>query len=63
MEETLNKAVQMGCTEAQTGPALRRDNQTLMLHENMLKMQPPWDEVYRTLSQEIAKRHPLHSQP
>jgi predicted short-subunit dehydrogenase-like oxidoreductase (DUF2520 family) len=62
MEETLNKALQMGCEAAQTGPALRHDSQTLLLHENMLKMQPPWEELYRSLSQEIAKRHPLPSQ-
>jgi len=61
MEETLNKALQMGCTAAQTGPALRRDGQTLLLHENILKLQQPWDELYRILSLEIAKRHPTGS--
>jgi predicted short-subunit dehydrogenase-like oxidoreductase (DUF2520 family) len=63
MEETLNKAIQLGCAQAQTGPALRRDQNTMQKHLARLEAQAPWNSIYTLLSQEIALRHPPSNQP
>lgn len=52
--ETLNKSLQIGPENAQTGPARRGDLQTLDCHMELLKDDPEVAEIYRTISQHIV---------
>lgn len=63
MEETLNKAIQLGCSQAQTGPAVRGDKNTMEEHLARLESHAPWNSIYTLLSQEISLRHPLSDTP
>lgn len=55
MAETLRKALDMGPEAAQTGPARRRDGQTMSRHLEMLT--PEWAEIYRAISEDITSQH------
>jgi predicted short-subunit dehydrogenase-like oxidoreductase (DUF2520 family) len=52
--ETLNKSLQIGPENAQTGPARRGDLQILDSHMELLKDDPEVAEIYRTISQHIV---------
>jgi predicted short-subunit dehydrogenase-like oxidoreductase (DUF2520 family) len=52
--ETLNKSLQIGPENAQTGPARRGDLQILDSHMELLKEDPDVAEIYRTISQHIV---------
>lgn len=55
MQETLQKAIQLGALEGQTGPARRGDTVTMQTHEQLLADHPElWQEMYRLLSRSIA---------
>ncbi len=54
--ETVMKAVVMPPKDAQTGPAVRGDHQTMQAHLSLLQEDNPlWTEVYRLLSRLIAE--------
>ncbi len=57
IKETADKIDSLSPYEAQTGPALRGDKQTMNKHIELLKDQPEWQEIYRVLSDGIFKRH------
>jgi predicted short-subunit dehydrogenase-like oxidoreductase (DUF2520 family) len=51
--ETINKSLAQGPAAAQTGPARRRDLETLDLHYEFLDADPELRELYREVSQHI----------
>ncbi|RZL17927.1 MAG: DUF2520 domain-containing protein, partial [Pedobacter sp.] len=55
--ETAEKVQQLLPAEAQTGPAVRRDEKTLSSHLELLQGQPELTHIYQTLSDSIKKSH------
>lgn len=56
IEETIHKAMDIGPEPGQTGPAIRRDRQTIEKHLHLLKTQPELAEVYRLITASIQRR-------
>ncbi len=54
IQETAHKIKELTPKQAQTGPALRGDIQTLQKHEKMLEEQPQFQKLYNILSASIA---------
>lgn len=57
LKVTLQKALDVGPTDAQTGPARRNDQAVLAAHIDALKDQPHTQGVYQLLTQLILKRY------
>lgn len=55
IQETLDKAMTMPPADAQTGPAIRGDAETMEKHLEVLKDQPELAQLYQQLSTLIAK--------
>lgn len=55
--ETLNKSLNIGPENAQTGPAARGDMETLDKHYEMLRNAPDVAEIYRIISQHIIDKY------
>ena len=55
IDETARKVHQLKPTEAQTGPAIRGDRQILDEHLRLLASNPQLQQLYRTLSESIAR--------
>lgn len=53
MEETISKAFLLGPNKAQTGPAVRGDEQTMQMHLSLLSNNSELSEIYQILSQSI----------
>ena len=53
LEETFRKIQSMGAREAQTGPALRKDEESMNRHRELLKNHPEWEKIYTFISREI----------
>lgn len=51
--EQINKSLEMGAKQAQTGPALRGDINTLDLHYQFLNYNEQVAEIYKLISQDI----------
>ena len=51
--EQMNKTLQLGPSEAQTGPAIREDINTLENHHDYLSYNEQLAEIYRNISQDI----------
>ena len=51
--ETFSKLDTMGAAEAQTGPALRNDHDTMQKHLELLKGHPEWEKLYTFISRDI----------
>jgi len=56
LEETIAKAFANGPTLSQTGPAIRGDEHTIQNHLKMLEGDKALQEIYRTLSEAIARK-------
>lgn len=54
MRETVSKAVSISAAKAQTGPAIRGDENIIQKHLTLLENQPRKSEVYKLLSNQIA---------
>jgi predicted short-subunit dehydrogenase-like oxidoreductase (DUF2520 family) len=54
IQETAQKTKELSPKQAQTGPALRGDTQTLQKHEQMLAEEPKFQHLYKLLSASIA---------
>ncbi|WP_421874946.1 Rossmann-like and DUF2520 domain-containing protein [Marinoscillum sp.] len=54
MRETVSKAVSISAAKAQTGPAIRGDENIIQKHLTLLHNQPEKSEVYKLLSNQIA---------
>jgi predicted short-subunit dehydrogenase-like oxidoreductase (DUF2520 family) len=57
LNETINKAVEIGPENAQTGPAVRNDMNTIEKHLELLSFSPELQNMYREISNSIMKRH------
>lgn len=58
IQETTNKLYTMSAKEAQTGPAIRGDYNTINTHKSLLKeCSPSVQNIYEVLTKEIQKRH------
>lgn len=57
--ETINKGMNLGPANAQTGPAKRHDFQTLDKHMEFLSGNEELGELYRLISQNIVDNYPL----
>jgi predicted short-subunit dehydrogenase-like oxidoreductase (DUF2520 family) len=55
--ETINKSLQVGPENAQTGPARRGDLEILEKHHEFLKDDPTLQEIYKLISQHIIDRY------
>ncbi len=51
--ETLSKSLQIGAKNAQTGPAIREDYETMEEHHQFLNYNEQVAEIYRLISQDI----------
>lgn len=56
VEESIDKLKYMSPKQAQTGPALRGDTQTIDKHLAMLNDNPQWQEIYKLLTAQIGKK-------
>ena len=54
--ESISKSLEIGAESAQTGPAIRRDMDTLELHYEFLNFNEQTAEIYRLISQHIMDR-------
>ncbi|WP_321321186.1 DUF2520 domain-containing protein [Labilibaculum sp.] len=55
--ETAQKALQLDPVSAQTGPAVRFDEEIMNSHEKALKHSPVFQKLYRFVSESIYKMH------
>lgn len=53
--ETAQKVQTALPTEVQTGPAVRRDEETMAKHQKLLRENPVWVNIYQLLSEQIKK--------
>jgi predicted short-subunit dehydrogenase-like oxidoreductase (DUF2520 family) len=53
VKETIAKCFEIGPEEALTGPAKRRDEKVLQLHEDLLENDPMWRAVYHYMTKSI----------
>jgi predicted short-subunit dehydrogenase-like oxidoreductase (DUF2520 family) len=53
--ETFQKIIRVGAREAQTGPAVRDDHETMKRHIELLKNHPEWEKLYTFISREIER--------
>lgn len=53
--ETANKVMEIMPADAQTGPAKRNDEVTVIKHLEILNNKPEWAELYQKISQDIVK--------
>lgn len=57
MRETVEKAIAISPSSAQTGPARRNDQQTILAHLEALSGQPELQDLYRRLSDAITRSY------
>lgn len=57
LNETVKKACEIGPENAQTGPAVRNDMNTLKKHLDLLSFSPELSNIYQELSNSIIKRY------
>jgi predicted short-subunit dehydrogenase-like oxidoreductase (DUF2520 family) len=55
LRETFGKIEEMGPARAQTGPAVRNDQQTMHVHLEWLKRYPEWEKLYTFISRDIER--------
>jgi predicted short-subunit dehydrogenase-like oxidoreductase (DUF2520 family) len=61
MQETAAKAIQMGASGTQTGPAVRGDEETISMHLEWLKDNKDLFEVYELLSRQLSANSKMKS--
>ena len=57
IRETLDKTATLSPREAQTGPAIRKDDNVMQKHLSKLSDHPQWQEIYQLLSESIIQNH------
>ncbi|MEN8230054.1 MAG: DUF2520 domain-containing protein [Bacteroidota bacterium] len=55
LKETFSKMSEMGAAAAQTGPALRGDQETMQKHLDLLTKHPEWEKLYTFISRDIGR--------
>lgn len=56
IRETIEKALELGPENAQTGPAIRKDTKTIQKHLDILNQQPEIQKIYQLISEQIMKQ-------
>jgi predicted short-subunit dehydrogenase-like oxidoreductase (DUF2520 family) len=57
LKETISKALTLGPENAQTGPAIRNDQNTIEKHLDLLSFSPELQKVYFEMTQSIIKHY------
>jgi hypothetical protein len=57
LKATIQKAMELGPENVQTGPAVRKDYDTMDAHLELLKNDPDLEEIYSMISKHIIKIH------
>jgi predicted short-subunit dehydrogenase-like oxidoreductase (DUF2520 family) len=57
IKETISKAIEIGPEIAQTGPAVRNDQNTIMKHMELLSFSPELQKLYSDMTDSIIKYH------
>ncbi len=57
IRETISKALENGPENAQTGPAVRKDLNTIEKHLELLSFSPELQKIYKEVSQSIINHH------
>lgn len=57
LQETVSKAIDMGPSVSQTGPAVRNDTNTIKKHLELLSFSPELQEIYREITRSIINYH------
>ncbi len=57
VQETFEKALQLGPADSQTGPASRNDELTLQMHRQLLKKNTFCQQVYNLVTESIQKKN------
>lgn len=60
MQETFQKIMESNPIEAQTGPAVRNDQNILNKHEELLQSYPNFKDIYKKISESIFTLNELH---
>jgi hypothetical protein len=55
MRETVGKAIEMGPVNAQTGPAVRYDLNTIEKHLDLLSYSPEMKDIYELITNSIVR--------
>ena len=55
LEETFHKLTELDAGEAQTGPAIRGDRESMNKHIELLKDHPEWEKLYTFISRDIER--------
>lgn len=55
LEETFHKLAELSAGEAQTGPAIRGDRESMIKHIELLKDHPEWEKLYTFISRDIER--------
>jgi predicted short-subunit dehydrogenase-like oxidoreductase (DUF2520 family) len=55
LEETFHKLTELRAGEAQTGPAVRGDRESMNKHRELLKDHPEWEKLYTFISRDIER--------
>lgn len=59
IRQTLEQVQRVMPAQSQTGPALRRDEETIQKHLALLQAHPAWQKVYAALSESIQQTIPV----
>ncbi|MBN1252586.1 MAG: DUF2520 domain-containing protein [Bacteroidales bacterium] len=57
IQETANKLLQLSAFDAQTGPAVRNDTESIKKHLDLLSSKPEFIQIYKLISEDIYKKH------
>ncbi len=55
LNQTYHKLTEMEAVNAQTGPAVRMDEETMQKHRELLEKSPEWKNLYTFISRDIGK--------
>ena len=57
IKETINKALENGPDQSQTGPAIRNDQNTVAKHMDLLSFSPELQKIYREVTKSITEHY------
>lgn len=57
INETVNKALELGPENSQTGPAFRSDKETIKRHIDLLSFSPELQKIYKEITESIIRKY------
>jgi predicted short-subunit dehydrogenase-like oxidoreductase (DUF2520 family) len=57
LQETISKAIELGPSKSQTGPAIRNDQNTIEKHLELLSFSPELRKIYKEITMSIINYH------